>query len=127
MRVALLLAFAVLAVGCGSEETTGGEPTTTRTTVATTAPTVEEPTDAEPETDPEPQQTNTSGGYVDLYANTYNVSRDICEQFGVAAVAKEHGTAAEPLAAAEAFSMSSTEGRHRQASFEGCLEGFRSR
>jgi hypothetical protein len=125
VRVALSLVFVVLAVGCGSEETTGGEPTTTR--VATTAPTVEEPTEPEPETEPETQPTSTSGGYVGLYANTYNVSRDTCKHFGVAAVAKEYGSAVTPLAAAEAFSKGSTEGRHRQASYEGCLEGFRSR
>jgi len=56
-------------------------------------------------------------------ASNYEQAREICGLFGVKEVAKEYGTEANPVDAAEGYAEG-WRGSSRQATFEGCLDGF---
>jgi hypothetical protein len=131
MRQPLLLVFVVAMLGagtavsgCGSES----EPPSEASDQQTTTPSADSPTESsgtdEIKTIPEPEAS--AGGYTGYVANTYSVAVKICGHFGVNAVAKDYGAAANASDAATAYSLDSVErDGHRQAAFEGCLAGFR--
>lgn len=100
-----------------SDEPAAGTETTapTETTAATEVP--------RPAVTTEEAASAVSGGYTGLLANTYDVSYEICRDYGPAKIAKDLGVAADEDSVALAFSRLSTED-HRQASYEGCFRGF---
>lgn len=62
----------------------------------------------------------------ELVENTREIAEMLCEEYGPRRTAKTYGVAdaTDTGAVAEAYSMDSTEGAHRQAAFEGCFKGL---
>lgn len=124
MRPLITLAtVTLLLTGCGGSNDEAGPVTDPAVSAATTAAAESEPSF----TDTVTPETNAddSGGFTGDFADTYEVAREICGGSGVAAIAKEFGSAAEPEPAARAYANAlSNEGPHHDASYSGCLKGL---
>jgi hypothetical protein len=128
MRPLITLAtVTLLLTGCGGSNDEAGPVTDPAVSAATTEAAESEPSFIETLPDTVTPETNAydSGGFTGDFADTYEVAREICGGSGVAAIAEEFGSAAEPKAAARAYANAlSNEGPHHDASYSGCLKAL---
>jgi hypothetical protein len=101
-------------------------PVTESTEEPTEVATQKAPTKKAPKKSVQPKLGEAPAKFTGVHASNYEDAFAVCGAVGVKEVARQFGTARDPVSAAEGYA-SGYRPAFRQAPFEGCLDGFGAR